>query len=161
MNTTRRGFTILFASFLIASLFGVSNAVAGAPGGFGHDHLARLLASLDLTDAQKTAAGNILKQNEVNARNIATGLASARVQLAKDVLSGSDQSVISADSQNVAAYAAQAAQLGSQIVAQIIPILSADQKTTLQSLHDKIGVNIDSSIDRRFARLDKWIAKHQ
>jgi hypothetical protein len=161
MNTTKRGFTILFATFLIASFFSVSNAVAGAPGGFGHDHLARLLVSLDLTDAQKTAVANILKQNEVNARNTATGLASARVQLAKDVLSGSDQSVISADSQNLAVYAAQAAQLGSQIVAQIIPILSADQKTTLQNIHDKIGANLDSAIEKRFARLDKWIARHQ
>ncbi len=161
MNSTKRGFTILFAVFLIASLFGVSNAIAGGPGGFSHDHLARLLVSLDLTDAQKTAVANILKQNEVNARNIATGLASARVQLAKDVLSGSDQSVISADSQNVASFAAQAAQLGSQIVAQIIPILSADQKTTLQNIHDKIGANLDSAIEKRFARLDKWIASHQ
>lgn len=88
MNTLRRGFTILFAVFLIASLFSVNDAIAGDPGGphggFGHDHLARLLVNLDLTDAQKTTVANILKQNEANARNIATGLANARLQLTKE-----------------------------------------------------------------------------
>ena len=165
MKSTKSGLTILFAVFIITSAFGAGYAIAGGPGGphggFGHDPLARLLIRLDLTDAQKTTVANILKQNEANARNIATGLANARVRLAKDVLSGSDQSVISTDSQNVATFAAQAAQLRSQIVAQIIPILLADQKATLQRIHDKIGANIDSAIEMRFAHLDKWIARHQ
>jgi hypothetical protein len=162
MNRTKRGFTFLLAVFLITSVLGIGNAIAGGPHGrLGHDPLFGLLIRLDLSDSQKTAVANILKQEEANIRNAATGLANARVKLAKDVLSGSDQSVITADSQNVATYAGQAALLRSQIMAQIIPVLSADQKTTVQNIHDKMGTNINSAIDMRFARLDKWIAKHQ
>ena len=165
MNGTKRGSWIPFAVILVMLACGVGAAVAAGPGGphgrFGHDPMFKLLVRLDLTDAQKTSVANIIKQNEANIKSIATGLVKARVQLAKDVLNGSDSTVIAADCQGVAQYALQAAQMRAQVMAQIIPILSADQKTTLQNIQDKLGSNIDAAIETRFERLDKWIARHQ
>lgn len=162
MNGRKNGVVFLLAALLITLVFSTGNAIAGGPHGrFGHDPLLRLMVKLDLTDAQKTSLANILKQNEDSARNIATGLATARAQLAKDTLKGSDPAVIAADCQNVAQYETQAAQLRAQIVAQMIPTLSADQKATLQKIQDKLGTHIDTAIDKRFDHLDKWIARHQ
>lgn len=164
MNRTKRSFTIAVAVFLIASALGAGNAFAGPRGPHGRffrNPLARLMLRLDLTEAQKTTLAGIVKQNEANAKSIATGLANARVQLARDVLNGSGSSVIAADSQNVATYAAQAAQLRAQIMAQMIPALSPEQKTRLQEIHDKIGSNVNAAIAMRFSRLDRWIARHQ
>jgi hypothetical protein len=165
MNGTKRGPWILFAVFFFLSALGIGAAIAAGPGGphcgFGHGHFFKLLVRLDLTDSQKTPIAAILKQNEANAKNIVTGLANARVQLARDVLSGSDSAVISADCQNAAQYEVQAAQLTAQLVAQILPTLSADQKTILQEIQGEFGSNIDARIESGFAHLDKWIAKHQ
>ncbi len=164
MNWTKRNSTIVIAVFLIASAVGAGNALAGPRGPHGRffrDPLARLMLRLDLTDAQKTTLAGIVKQNEANAKSIATGFANARVQLAKDVLNGSGSSVIAADYQNVATYAVQAAQLRAQIMAQMIPTLSPEQKARLQKIHDKIGSNVNTAIAMRFEHLDRWIERHQ
>lgn len=164
MNWTKKSFTIVFAFCLIASALSAGVALAGPcgpRGRFFRDPPARLMLMLDLTDAQKTTLAGIVKQNEANAKTIAAGLANARVQLAKDVLNGSESSVIATDSQNVATFAVQAAQLRAQIMARMIPSLSADQKARLRKIHDKIGSNVNAAITMRFDHLDKWIAKHQ
>jgi len=59
---------------------------------------------------------------------------------------------------------ADATRLRSTIMSRILtepgPTLSADQQTILQKVRSKIGTNINAAIDARFARLDKWIARH-
>lgn len=164
MERARKGFAAILAVFLISSVLSAGVAVAGPYGSRGrlfHSPMARLMERLDLSDAQKTTLAGILKQNEANARSIVAGLANARAQLTKDILSGGGSSVIASDSSNVATYAVQADQLRAQIMAQMIPVLSAAQKTKLQKLHDQIGSNVDAAVQIGFAHLDNWIADHQ
>lgn len=164
MERTRKACMTMLAVFLFASAMSAGVAAAGpycSGGRLFRSPLARLMIRLDLTDAQKTTLAGILKQNEANTKGIVAGLANARVQLAKDILSGSGSSVIATDSSNVATYAAQAAQLRAQIMAQMIPVLSAPQKAKLQKIHDQIGSNVNAAVQIGFERLDNWIADHQ
>jgi Spy/CpxP family protein refolding chaperone len=161
MNRKRMGFTISFAVFFLAAVFAAGSVIAAGPGGhhgrFHHDPLFRLMHKLDLTDAQKTRVATILQSNEASAKIIASGLANARVQVARDTLSGNFNAT---DFNNLLNFEQQAVQLRASVVSSILPILTTDQQNTLKSIQDKIGTNIDEAINARFARLDKWIAKH-
>jgi Spy/CpxP family protein refolding chaperone len=146
---------LMGASFATHNAFGSGE---GRHGRSGHDPLFRLFHKLNLTDPQKQQAATILKSHEDEAKAIATGMANARAQLLKAILSGGD--VVDA-SQNVASNSLQAAQLGSKMVSELSGILTPDQKTTLQNMQTKIGSRITERLDKRFAHWDEWIAKHQ
>ena len=160
MNRTRMSIAVVLAMVLIVGAsFAANNAsgYGGKHGKFGHDPFFRLIHKLDLTDAQKAQVATIIKNNEAQAKTIVTNLANARAQLIKVILSGGD---VSKASDDVAGCTKEFAQFQSSIVGQIIPILTADQQTTLQNMQEKIGSKMNAMIDARFARLDKWIAKH-
>jgi Spy/CpxP family protein refolding chaperone len=167
MNGKKTGFAVLMGVFLAASMFAAINALADGPGmghaKFGRHPIFGLMHKLDLTDAQKTIVAGVLKQNETAAKTNAANLAAARAQLAKDILSG-NQGQIGADCASVssaqAAVTLLVANMSTQMLSQLGPTLSADQQATLQKIQSKIGTNIDAAIDARFARLDKWIARH-
>ncbi len=166
MNRKKAGFAVLIGVFLVVSTFAAINAVADGPGHgrFGHHPLFGLMHKLDLTDAQKTIVAGVLKQNETAAKTNAANLANARAQLAKDILLSVNQGQISTDCANVssaqAALTLLVANMSTQMLSQLGPTLSADQQATLQKMQSKIGTNINAAIDARFARLDKWIARH-
>jgi Spy/CpxP family protein refolding chaperone len=163
MNSKKMQFVVVLALvFLMGASFAAYNAFAfgdgeGRHGRFGHDPLFMLFHKLNLTDPQKQQVAGILTQNEDQAKAIATGMANARAQLVKAILSGTDAS---AASQELATYSLKAAVLASGIVAQISPILTADQQAILQNMQAKIGSHVTDAINRRFAHWDKWIAKH-
>jgi Spy/CpxP family protein refolding chaperone len=162
MNRKRAQFVVVLALIvLVGASLGAHNAFGSGErrhGKCGHDPLFRLFHKLNLTDTQKQQAAGILKSHEDEAKTIATGMANARAQLVKAILSGAD---VSEASQSVSSYSLQAAQLGSRMVSELSGILTPDQKTTLQNMETKIGSRITERLDRRFAHWDEWIAKHQ
>ena len=149
---------IVLAAVLVFSASFASAFEGGeGHGKFRHDPLFRLMHKMQFTDQQKQQVAAILKKTEPEARNIAMELANARVQLSKTILSGGD---VSAPSQQVAVYQEQAAQLRSQIMGQIIKILTPEQQATLQKKLSKMGTHVNDRINKRFDRLDAWLAKH-
>ena len=162
MNRKKTQFTVVLALFfLVGTSFAAQNAFGsgeGRHGKFGHDPLFRLFHKLNLTDPQKQQAAGILKSHEDEAKTISTGMANARTELVKAILSGAD---VSDASQNASTYSLQAAQLGSRMVSELSGILTPDQRATLQSMQTKIGSHISERLDKRFAHWDEWIAKHQ
>jgi Spy/CpxP family protein refolding chaperone len=163
MNKTKTRLTVALAAavFLVGSSFAVTSAFAhghrGEHGWLGHEPLIGIVHRLNLTEAQKTQVAAILKSNEAEAKTIVTGLAAARVQLTKDILSGAD---VTAACSEVANYELQAAQLRSAIFSQITKLLTPDQQTTLQNMQNELGQHVDAAVNRGFEHLDKWIAKH-
>jgi Spy/CpxP family protein refolding chaperone len=159
MNRKKTQFVVVLALvFLVGTAFAVHNAFGeGGHGKFGHDPLFRLMHKLNLTDAQKQQVAGFLSANEANAKTIATGVASARAQLVKAILSGTDTTAASGQ---LASYTAQAAALASQIMGQISGILTTDQQTILQNMQAKIGSHATHAIDARFEHWDKFIAKY-
>jgi hypothetical protein len=184
MNMAKKGFTVLFGFLLIAGVFAAGNAIAaghdeqgmqGQTGQLGRaeqkeltgqvgqqseanfDPFFGLLHDLNLTDAQKAQVADILKANEAEAKTIAKELANAGVQIRKDFMKGT----FNPDHFDTwVKYEKQGAQFRATTMASILPKLTHEQQTTLQSMQDQVGSNINSAIDSRFARLDDWIAKH-
>ncbi len=129
---------------------------------YGHDFLFSVIHKLNLTNTQKQQVAAILTGQEPQAKTIATGLAQAKLQLYQTILSGQD--VTGAWTQ-VATLSLQSAMLRSAIIAQIIPILTADQQGALQNIQAKIGnsqsmIGSDQWLTGSFARWDKFIAKY-
>jgi Spy/CpxP family protein refolding chaperone len=160
MNRKRTQFTIVLALIvLVGASFAAHNAFGGGGGhGRGHDPIFMLFHKLNLTDPQKQQAATILKSHEDEAKGIAAGMANARAELVKAILSGGD---VSEASQNVASNSLLVAQLGSKIVSELSGILTPDQKATLVNMQTKIGSHVTEMVDKKFAHWDEWIAKHQ
>ena len=165
MNTTRtKVMVVLAAIFMFGSSFAASSARGEGPGHggkhgrHGHDPFFSMMHKLDLTDAQKAQVAAIIKPQEANIKTVVTEMAKARIQLGKDILSGSGD--VSAAAANLATYEQQFAQLRATIFSQILAILNPDQKAMIQKRVDKMGTHVDQMIESRFAHLDKWLAKH-
>lgn len=154
MKKTRMTICLAAVLVLCASF---AFAFDGGHGRFGHNPVFRMMHKLQFTDQQKQQVAVILKQNESGAKTVAADLANARVALNKAILSGAD---VTASSQQVAVYEEQAAQLRSQIMAQIIKILTPAQKEELQKMVNNMGKHVSERVDRRFEHLDQWLAKH-
>ncbi|MCE5243147.1 MAG: Spy/CpxP family protein refolding chaperone [Syntrophobacteraceae bacterium] len=174
-RTKTKLMVVLAAVFLIGSSFAVAGAYGYGPGGkhgnigqghgpggrhghFGHDPFFRLVHKLKLTEDQKTQVAAIIKPQEEQIKAAVTALAKARVQLTKDILSGSGD--IAADSASLAAAEQQIAQLRADIFKQVMTVLTPEQKAIVQKKVEKMGTHVDEMIGKRFSHLDKWLSKY-
>ena len=152
----------LVAIYFLGSFLATASAYGHGPDGkhgrMGHNPFFGMMHRLNLTSDQKTQVAAIIKPQEANIKTIVTGMAKARVQLSKDILSGSGD--VAGDAANLANYQQQFAQLRATIFSQILGVLTPDQKAMIQKRIDKMGTNLDERINEHFTHLDNWLAKH-
>lgn len=174
-RTKTKLMVVLAAVFLIGSSFAVTGAYGRGPDGkqgsighghgpggghghFGHDPFFRLMHKLKLTEDQKIQVAAIIKPQEEQIKAAVTAVVKARVQLTKDILSGSGD--IAADSANMAAAEQQFAQLRADIFKQVLNVLTPEQKAVVQKKVERMGTHVDEMIGKRFSHLDKWLSKY-
>ncbi len=180
MYKIKKGVVGLFGFLLITWVFAAGSATA-APNGslnvqsgqntqsvqqqkagqnklFKYDPFFGLMHKLNMSDAQKAQVAEILKSNENRAKTVAHETANAVVQVRKDFVQGKFNAE---HFDNLIKYERQGAELRAQVMASVLPKLTQEQRTNLASMQDKVGSQINSRIDSRFARLDSWIAKHE
>ncbi len=175
MNMIKRGFPAFLGFLLATGAFAGSGALAAKTGGQslqpvqpGQTMVQKpnqrfhpvfgLLHNLNLTKSQKAQVASVLKSNEAQAKRLAQELASAGVQVRKDFINGT----FNADHFNKwVKYERQGARLRANVMAEILPKLTEQQKTTLLSMQDRMGSRITSTINSKFAQLDHWIAENK
>lgn len=158
----------LFSSFLLGAILclgvSVSAAVAADKGepevGVGVRLLA-LFADLDLSDRQKSESAKILQSHRAEVRKEVDALVAARVELFNVIhQSDSDENSVRAASQKVAKVEEELAVKRAQVLNELRPLLTEEQKAILQSAKaefvDRIGGKL--SVVRRV--IDRWIDKH-
>jgi Spy/CpxP family protein refolding chaperone len=148
----------------LTTLDDIANNLGKHHGRFGRHHVFWLLHKLDLTKEQKSRIADIFSSNKSDLKTAAVNLASARVQLRQDILLGSGSAAIGKDLTALTQAQSAMVTLQVKIWTDIRTDLSGSpQLTTLNNLAAKIskGAFITAALQKRFAVLEAWVAKHK
>lgn len=166
MNRMKVGLVVLMAALFfggttVALAHGHGDEGCGGRGRGHHSPFARMMHRLNLTEAQKHDVAGILKKHEAEAKSVAKDMVQARKQLIGAIGSetSTDEAVRQA-AQQVASQEEKTALIRAKIVKEVMGILTPAQKTSVQEMKTKMEGRLDSFVDAKFERMDKWIARH-
>ena len=130
---------LAFAGLFAGQLFARGPGAGFGGGAFGPRMFNHMARALDLTDAQKAQVKGILRSHLTELETQATASSSARVAL-HDAIHAQpvNEQLIRTKAMELGAVHAEGAVLFAKIRAEILPILTEDQKTKMQTMHERM-----------------------
>jgi len=139
-------------------------ALDSAPGPSGKGHgrhgegFLKVLDQLNLTESQKHAIANILKQNREQARELRSEMFAAKRNLADAITGNSfNEGAVRSAAQQAAATEEQMAVLRAKAFDEIRNQLTPEQIETLQKIRADFASKIQQRMERRMSPIDQWI----
>jgi Spy/CpxP family protein refolding chaperone len=155
---------------VITAFVGIGSSFAGAQeswhegagtGSHGGRGFLRVLQKLDLNADQEREIASILGKHRDEIGKTATGMGEARQGLRNAVTADVfSEGAVRQAAQQLSEQEVQAAVLRAQIVNEIRPVLTSEQRDQWKKFANMRAGKMNSFVDARMANLDKWIAAH-
>ncbi len=144
-----------------AGMKGPGRGRAGEGGFHGGRGFLGMLDRLGLNADQERDIAAILSKHREEIGKVVTGIADARIKL-REAVTAEDYSedTVRRAAQSLGDQQEQAAVLAAQVLSEVKPLLSADQKERLKDFGSRRSDRMQGFFEARLAELDEWIANH-
>lgn len=144
-----------------AGMHGPGRGRAGAGSFHGGRGFQGMLDRLGLNADQERDIASILGKHREEIGNVVKGMADARNNLREAVTAEvHSEDAVRRAAQSLGDQQEQAAVLAAQVLSEVKPVLSAEQKERLKDLGSRRAGRAQGFLEARLADLDEWIAKH-